>query len=160
MTSFQKCYSIVYFIYVVVAIYNFFFNKEVGRLSFEDINKEELIPEILRWCITNIQPVVKRKSLPVYKVDSCNMGSILGSYEYKKKLITIYPNKHDSIESIVDSCIHEYVHHLQIRNQRDNTRYCNLTHNKTYLKNDLEIEARSIACKFKRKCMKDLNLVG
>ena len=45
MTSFQKCYSIVYFIYVVVAIYNFFFNKEVGRLSFEDINKEELIPE-------------------------------------------------------------------------------------------------------------------
>ena len=80
----------------------------------------------------------------------------LGSYQYYNKRITIFVLRHRSIEELCDTIIHEYVHHLQIRTSKDDIRYNRLTRLKSYWDNDYEVEARSIASKYSKKCLNDL----
>ncbi len=148
----------MYFIYVVVIIFKLFKDKITPK-KIKDVDSGQLVNDVFIWCTYNIQPVVKRKCLPKYRILYETKGTTLGYYDYQTKIITIYPNKHDTLESLVDSCIHEYVHHLQIRNSSDNARYKKMSRMKSYYGNEYEIEARKVASENSRKCMRDLGLI-
>ena len=117
----------------------------------------ELIHQILNWCIGNIYSKKGRRFKPTLFISKRTKTNNLGSYQYYNKRITIFVLRHSSIEELCDTIIHEYVHNLQIRTSNDDIRYNRLTRLKSYWENDYEVEARSIASKYSKKCMKDLN---
>ncbi len=118
----------------------------------------QLIHQILDWCIINIHLKKGRRIKPSLFISKRKKTDLLGSYQYYKKRITVYIFRHNSLEEICDTIIHEYVHHLQIRSSKDDIRYNRLTRQKSYWENDFEVEARHIASKFTNRCLKELNL--
>lgn len=118
----------------------------------------QLIHQILDWCIINIHLNKERRVKPSLFISKRRKTDFLGSYQFYNKKITIYLLKHSSIQELCDTIIHEYVHHLQIRTVNDDIRYNRLTRQKSYWENDFEVEARHIALKFTNRCLKELNL--
>lgn len=118
----------------------------------------QLIHQILDWCIINIHLNKERRVKPSLFISKRKKTDFLGSYQYYNKKIIIYLLKHSSVQELCDTIIHEYVHHLQIRNSKDDIRYNRLNRQKSYWENDFEIEARQIASKFTNSCLKELNL--
>lgn len=82
---------------------------------------------------------------------------ILGYYQYTNKLIMMYVLKNKTLTENIQTFIHEYVHHLQIRSTKDNIRYNSLTKRKGYYSNDFEIEARTLSEYYLKDCCRDLN---
>lgn len=70
----------------------------------------------------------------------------------------MYVLKNKTVTENIQTFIHEYVHHLQIRCTKDNIRYNSLTKRKGYYSNDFEIEARTLSEYYLKECCKDLNV--
>ena len=154
--------GIVFYSIVIYPILDFieslFFPKTriiLSELSPKQSN--DLIHQILNWCLGNIYLKKGRRFKPTLFISKRTKTNNLGSYQYYNKKITVYILRHNSIEELCDTIIHEYVHHLQIRTSNDDIRYNRLTRLKSYWDNDYEVEARSIASKYSKKCKKDLN---
>ena len=113
---------------------------------------------VLNWCQKNIKLGSNRKIKPIVEVSFSKRGYILGYYQYTNKLIMMYVLKNKTVTENIQTFIHEYVHHLQIRSTKDNIRYNSLTKRKGYYSNDFEIEARTLSEYYLRDCCKELNV--
>lgn len=118
----------------------------------------DLFIEALQWCEKNIKLGKKRKISPLINVSFSRKGDLLGYYEPSTKKIMIYVYKHESLRDNIETFIHEYVHHLQLRNINDNIRYDRLTNKKGYYYNDYEIEARELSYYYLNDCCDFLNI--
>jgi hypothetical protein len=125
------------------------------------VSKKEYIDffkEVLTWCQQNIKLGKDRKIRPRIDVSFSQKGNVLGYYKYSIKKIMMYVIKNDTLSGNVQTFIHEYVHHLQIRSAKDNVRYNTLTRRKGYIDNDFEREARNLSSFYLNECCKYLNL--
>lgn len=118
----------------------------------------EFFKEVLTWCQHNIKLGKDRKIRPRIDISFSKKGDVLGYYQYSTKRIMIYALKNESLRGNVQTFIHEYVHHLQIRNSKDNIRYDSLTRRKGYYDNDYEQEARDLSNQYIDECCEFLNL--
>jgi hypothetical protein len=118
----------------------------------------DFFKETLKWCEKNIKLGKERKIKPCISVSFSKKGDVLGYYEVHNKKIMMYVLKHESLRENVKTFIHEYVHHLQLRNSNDNIRYHSLTKKKGYYYNDYEIEARELSCRYMYECCRFLNV--
>ena len=80
----------------------------------------------------------------------------MGSYSYYNKTITIYFGSHKSIESLVDTIIHEHDHTKTIILKKHQAEYDKLTKEKTYYNNPYEVRARKAGADYRLKCILDL----
>ena len=80
----------------------------------------------------------------------------MGSYNYITKTITVYYNSHNSIESLVDTIIHEYQHSKEIVFKKHQIEYDKLSIEKTYFNNPYEVRARKAGVENRFRCIKDL----
>jgi hypothetical protein len=125
------------------------------------VSKKEYIDffkEVLTWCQQNIKLGKDRKIRPRIDVSFSQKGNVLGYYQYNIKKIMMYVLKNDTLRGNIQTFIHEYVHHLQIRSAKDNVRYNTLTRRKGYIDNDFEREARNLSSFYLNECCKYLNL--
>lgn len=112
----------------------------------------EFFKKVLSWCQQNIKLGRDRKINPRINVSFSKRGNVLGYYQYSTKRIMMYVLKNESLRGNVQTFIHEYVHHLQIRNTKDNIRYDSLTRRKGYIDNDYEREARDLSNQHIAEC--------
>ena len=117
-------------------------------------SKIEFIRAVIRWCIQNLDYNKKRAINLDLKYSSHK--TIMGSYNYFTKTITIYFASHKSIESLVDTIIHEHYHATEIVNKKHQIEYDNLTKEKTYYNNPFEVRARKAAADNRLKCILDM----
>jgi len=117
-------------------------------------SKIEFIRAVIRWCIQNLDYNKKRAINLDLKYSSHK--TIMGSYNYFTKTITIYFASHKSIESLVDTIIHEHYHATEIINKKHQIEYDNLTKEKTYYNNPFEVRARKAAADNRLKCILDM----
>ena len=125
------------------------------------VTKKEYIDffkEVLTWCQQNIKLGKDRKIRPRIDVSFSQKGNVLGYYQYNIKKIMMYVLKNDTLRGNIQTFIHEYVQHLQIRSAKDNVRYNTLTRRKGYIDNDFEREARNLSSFYLNECCKYLNL--
>ena len=118
----------------------------------------DFFKEVLAWCQQNIKLGKDRKIRPRIDVSFSQKGNVLGYYQYNIKKIMMYVLKNNTLRGNVQTFIHEYVHHLQIRGKNDNIRYNNLTRRKGYYLNDFEREARDLSSFYLNACCEYLNL--
>jgi len=119
----------------------------------------KLAQSIVNWCEQNVILGRQRKSKVKIKISFQKKGDLLGWYDYNTKTIMVYVLKHKDFQSIVNTTIHEYVHHLQLRTIRDDVRYNSISIRKGYWDNDFEVEAREISSKLMYKCIKELKKI-
>ena len=119
----------------------------------------KLAQSIVNWCEQNVILGRQRKSKVLIKISYQKKGDLLGWYDYNTKTIMVYVLKHKDLQSIVNTTIHEYVHHLQLRTIRDDVRYNSISKLKGYWDNDFEVEAREISSKLMYKCIKELKKI-
>jgi len=125
------------------------------------VSKKEYIDffnEVLEWCQQNIKLGKDRKIKPRIDVSFSQKGNVLGYYQYNIKKIMMYVLKNNTLRGNVQTFIHEYVHHLQIRSAKDNVRYNTLTRRKGYIDNDYEREARDLSSFYLNECCDYLNI--
>ena len=118
----------------------------------------EFFKEVLEWCQRNIKLGKDRKIRPRIDVSFSQKGNVLGYYQYNIKKIMMYVLKNDTLRGNIQTFIHEYVHHLQIRSAKDNVRYNTLTRRKWYIDNDFEREARDLSSFYLDDCCEYLNV--
>lgn len=126
--------------------------------DWRSIPPKELVREVVEWCRGNISMGKQRRIRPNIRINNTTRGSVFGEYFYQSKTIEIYYRKHNTLKKLVDTIIHEYVHHLQIRNHGDDMKYDTLNRKVGYFDNPLEEEARMIAEKYREQCIRDLRI--
>jgi hypothetical protein len=125
------------------------------------VTKKEYIDffkEVLTWCQQNIKLGKDRKIKPRIDISFSEKGNVLGYYQHNIKKIMMYVLKNETLRGNIQTFIHEYVHHLQIRSTKDNIRYNTLTRRKGYIDNDYEREARDLSRYYLNDCCEYLNL--
>jgi len=128
------------------------------QMKWRTIEPQKLVKMVIEWSKNNIVYGKSRRITPSIKINYSKNGKVLGRYSFHSKVIEIYVRKHESLESIVDTIIHEYIHHLQLRNQKDDMKYDSNSRRIGYYDNPFEVEARELARKYRRQCIADLNL--
>ena len=127
-------------------------------MDWKMIQPQKLVKMVIEWGKNNIVYGKSRRIIPSIKINYKKSGNLLGTYSFKSKVIEIFVRKHETLESIVDTIIHEYVHHLQLRNQNDDMKYDSNSRRVGYYDNPFEVEARELARKYRKQCIADLNL--
>lgn len=146
----------IYLLWYLITEVLFKENKNSNPAFLSRKQSKELTHQILFWCFENIHLNGQRKIKPTLIVSYSKRSKYFGTYSYELKLIVVYIKLHSNLKQVCDTIIHEYVHHLQLRSIKDDIRYIKLTKQKSYWDNDYEVEARSIASKYSKKCMKSL----
>lgn len=116
--------------------------------------KIEFVRAVIKWCKENLDSNKNRTinlDLKYYK-----HKTLMGSYNYITKTITVYYNSHKSIESIVDTIIHEHHHAKEIVFKKHQIEYDKLSAEKTYYNNPYEVRARKAGADNRFKCIADL----
>jgi hypothetical protein len=133
--------------------------KPVRKHPITKIEYRDFFQEVLSWCEQNIKLGKERKVKPKVEVSFNKNGNVLGYYEYSKKRIMMYVLRNESLSGNVKTFLHEYVHHLQIRNSQDSIRYNLMSKRKGYYNNDYEREARELSSYYLDDCCKYLDLI-
>jgi len=120
---------------------------------------KSLVISIIQWAEANIKMGKKRKIRPLVTISNSRNTKYCGTYNSSNKTVVVYIKNNPDVLTLIDTCIHEYIHHLQLRGINDNSRYNKLTKSKGYWENDYEIEARELATKYKYQCLKALKIV-
>jgi hypothetical protein len=121
------------------------------------ISKPKLVQAIVDWCILHIgdkhdQPNVQISYHPHRKKYGC--------YLIDKKLIRIYIKNHKSVETLALTIIHEFVHYIEIKSDKESKNYARLQQVLGYETNPYERSANLIAAQHYQQCLMDLSAKG
>jgi hypothetical protein len=131
---------------------------EINKILEEKKEIKKLVQLIIQWAEVNIKMGKKRRIRPIVTISTSKNSQYCGTYNSSNKTIMVYIKNNPDVLTLVDTCIHEYIHHLQLRGVNENIRYNKLTKSKGYWENDYEIEARQLAEKYRIHCLKSLKM--
>ena len=117
-------------------------------------SKIEFVRAVIRWCLQNLDE--NKKRVIHLNLKYTKHKTLMGSYSYYNKTITIYFGSHKSIESLVDTIIHEHDHSKAITLKKHQAEYDKFTKEKTYYNNPYEVRARKAGADYRLKCILDL----
>ena len=142
--------SIIVFLIGLIGSY-FDSEEQATPISNLSISKTAFINFVLDWCHKHIPNTVKNK--PEIVVKYYPTKNTLGVYKPSNNLIVIYVNTHQTLEHLVNTIIHEYIHAGQ-RNRSFTKMYDHYTQELGYWNNPYEIEARQEAAKYQKECIR------
>jgi hypothetical protein len=115
------------------------FQKSLKYVSDLPIQTTEFVRIALKWCEENIE---KTKRKYTYELKYYKPKKTMGTYQYASRKITVYVYPSLALKSLCETIIHEYFHHLNLKNKTDQNEYDRLTRNHGYLNNPHEIKSR------------------
>lgn len=109
--------------------------------------------KILYWCLSNYGLSKYNKTFPdvEYKKHDYYTEGCMAYYDEIDNIIFISKDDNDTLEELVNSIIHEYIHYKQ--NMKE---YQILSKTLSDFDNPLEIEANEIAERDTKKCIKEV----
>lgn len=125
-----------------------------------NVTKSGFVNAVIEWCKENMEYPKHHKYYPIVEVKYNINKKANGDYSSNSRLIRIFVNNHTSIEELVNTCIHEYTHYLQIPKEVHQLEYNKYNKTKGYYNNPYEIDAREKAKLYTPKCINDLYKLG
>jgi hypothetical protein len=145
-------FSTLFLIYVVMTMRDSLINKtKSAKISDLKISKKKMVENVLRWCELNHSTPMYRGKLS-YKINYYNHSKVEGSYCGYNKEITIYITPEKRIIDVVDTLLHEYQHHIDMRTQKEVKQYFKVLDEIGYDNHPFEIASRNFAQKYRVKC--------
>lgn len=142
----------LFLIYVVMTIREFKTKKNTSaKIKNLKISKKKLVENVLHWCETN-HSISKNRGKLSYSLRYYNNSKVEGSYCGYTKKITIYITSEKKIIDVVDTLLHEYQHHLEMRTQKEVRLYFKQLSELGYDKHPMEISARKFAKQHREEC--------
>jgi uncharacterized membrane protein len=146
-------FSALFLIYVVMTIRDSLVNKnKSAKIRDLKISKKKMVENVLKWCELNHSIPIKKSKLS-YQIRYYNHTKLDGCYCGYTKKITIYnivPEK--SIIEVIDSLLHEYKHHIDMKTQKEVRLYFKQLDEIGYDNHPMEISARKFAKQNRDKC--------
>ena len=122
-------------------------NLKVGDLK---IGRKNFIQIALQWCSTNLGTIKHPYQLKIHYYRHKKYG---GRFLFNGKHIVIYTYDDLTLDYLIDTVIHEYIHHLQFEKKAHENDY-NKKHNEVgYWCNPYEILARHLAKQNRKECL-------
>jgi hypothetical protein len=145
-------FSTLFLIYVVMTIRDSLVNKNMSA-NIRDlrISKKEMVDNVLQWCELN-HSIPKYRGKLSYKINYYSHSKVGGSYCGYTKNITIYISPDKRIIDVVDTLLHEYKHHIDMRTQKEVKQYFKVLDEIGYDKHPFEIASRNFAQKYRDTC--------
>ena len=125
-----------------------------------NVPKSKFVNIVIDWCKKNLEHPKYHKYYPMVEVKYYKYKKASGDYSSSNKIIRIFVNNHQTIEDLVNTCIHEYVHYLQMPYQANQEEYNRFNKTNGYLNNPYEVEARERAELYTPQCIKHLIKMG
>ena len=145
-------FSTLFLIYVVMTIKESKTNNQSSAVIKDlRISKKKMVESVLQWCETN-HSIPKKRGKLSYKINYYNHSKVEGSYCGYTKNITIYITPEKRVIDVVDTLLHEYQHHIEMRTQRDVRLYSKQLSEFGYDKHPMEISARKFAKQHRDTC--------
>lgn len=121
------------------------------------ISQPKLVQAIVDWCILHIGD---KQNQPNVQISYHPHRKKYGCYIIDKKLIRIYIKNHKSVETLALTIIHEFVHYIEIKTDKESKNYARLQQNFGYETNPYERSANLIAAQYYQQCLMDLSAKG
>lgn len=142
----------LFVIYVVMTIKESKTNNQSSAVIKDLwISKKKMVESVLQWCETNHSIPKKRGELS-YKINYYNHTKLEGCYCGYTKNITIYITPEKRIIDVVDTLLHEYQHHIDMRTQKEVRLYSKQLGEYGYGNHPMEISAREFAKQHRDEC--------
>jgi hypothetical protein len=87
-----------------------------------------------------------------YKINYYNHSKVEGSYCGYNKEITIYITPEKRIIDVVNTLLHEYQHHIEMRTQKEVKQYFKVLYEIGYNNHPFEFAARHFAKQYRQTC--------
>lgn len=147
-------FSTLFVIYVFMTIKESNANNyNSAKIQDLKISKKKLVENILQWCELNHSTPKYRGKLS-YKIRYYNHTKLEGCYCGYNKNITVYITPEKRIIDVVDTLLHEYQHHIEMRTQKEVRLYSKQLGEYGYDNHPMEITARKFAKQHRDTCFK------
>ena len=142
----------LFVIYVVMTIKESKTNNQSSAVIKDlRISKKKMVESVLQWCETN-HSIPKKRGKLSYKINYYNHTKLEGSYCGYTKTIAIYITPEKRIIDVVDTLLHEYQHHIEMRTQKEVRLYSKQLSEIGYDNHPMEITAREFARQHRDEC--------
>lgn len=142
----------LFLIYLVMTIRDSLMNKnKSAKIRDLKISKKKMVETVLQWCETN-HSIPKKRGKLSYKINYYNHTKLEGCYCGYTKNITIYITPEKRIIDVVDTLLHEYKHHIDMRTQKEVKQYFKVLDEIGYDDHPFEKAARKFAQKYRDEC--------
>ena len=150
---FFTCYFSILFLFCVVMTIrdSLFKGRTFHKIKNLKVSKKKMVEDVLQWCIENY-PTPKNRSNLYYKINYYEHKKLEGNYCGFNKRISIYITPEKSIIDVVDTILHEYQHHIEIRTQKDLKIYYKQLDSYGYDNHPMEISARKFGKHNRNRC--------
>ncbi len=125
-----------------------------------NVAKARFVNLVIEWCQKNMEFPAHHKYYPTVEIKYYKSKKKSGDYSSRSRVIRIFVNNRQTIEELVDTCIHEYAHYLQMPKEINQLEYTKYNKTKGYYNNPYEVDARKKAAFYTPKCVKDLRKLG
>ncbi len=145
--------SILYILNILIELLELYYKRRTLLVSDLKIGKKKFVILVLQWCMQNIE----NNQIPLYlKIIYRKPTKRLGYYQSYNKMVVIYIDDSIDLLELVDTTIHEYIHHLQLPNKKYEKEYSDKLISHGYENHPMEIEARILAKKYRNQCYDEI----
>jgi hypothetical protein len=148
-------FSILFVIYVEMTIRDSLVKKnKSAKIRDLKISKKKMVENVLQWCETN-HSIPKHRGKLSYKINYYNHSKLEGCYCGHNKNITVYITPEKRIIDVVDTLLHEYQHHIEMKTQKEVRLYSKQLSEFGYDSHPMEITARKFAKQNRDTCFEN-----
>lgn len=126
-------------------------NHRSAKIKDLKISKKKMVENVLQWCELN-HSIPKYRGKLSYTIKYYNHSKLEGCYCGHTKNITIYITTEKRIIDVVDTLLHEYQHHIEMRTQKEVRLYFKQLNEIGYENHPMEISARKFAQQHRDSC--------
>lgn len=145
----------LFLIYVVMTIKESKANNyRSAKIKDLKITNKKMVENVLQWCETNYSTPKNRGKLS-FKINYYNHTKLEGCYCGYNKNITVYITQEKRIIDVVDTLLHEYQHHIEMRRQKEVRLYSKQLSEFGYDNHPMEITAREFARQHRNECFEN-----
>jgi hypothetical protein len=137
-------------------------SKEATTASLQEVRVPKVVfaREVIRWCMQHLGLPKGKKAGPRLLLRYYRHRKVMGTYQQRSKLITLYWGSHASLKEVVNTLIHEYQHYLDIRTNQEDKAYDKELKQIGYQDNSFEKRARKVADYWEKACLQELGQKG
>jgi hypothetical protein len=142
----------LFVIYVVMTIKESNANKyNSTKIQDLKISKKKLVENVLQWCETN-HCIPKYRGKLSFKINYYNHTKVEGCYCGYTRTIILYLKNEKKVIDVIDTILHEYQHHIDMRTQKEVKLYFKQLNDFGYENHPMEIAARDFARQHRDTC--------
>lgn len=140
---------------VVIYILKLFLEDDPKPIPIKDLRipKSELVGMVVRWSHENLGYPDTR--YPIVTTSYTRHKKHMGVYHSHKHEVVVYVNNHPTVQELINTTIHEYIHARQ-RDQFFGENYHRYNETLGYDKNPYEIECRDVSNQNTNRCLVEL----